>query len=329
MRDAAKAAAGRGCSIPGMGRRGPAMSRADANRRHRCRECHRPDESTCRRGARIATAPRQRWPGRDPSAYTREPSTRGGHVAQADPAPRTRTRTAQPTQAGNGKAPAARRRDRRQRPAARAPSPASGSSRRASSAAPTTGRASRSSARSSTSACSRSSRATRSRASWTRWSGCCRRSRTTPARLGRRGGFITRLREGTWVGPRRRAHRARVPEPRRHRRPPRQDPRHRRVRPLQRDLRVPRGAGRDRGRQGRPSGSSTTSSRRATTPFAFDLMAELEKLILLAERLAFGPSARRRCSTRRPAATSRTSGSTGSASSSSARASTSSGSARR
>ena len=47
--------------------------------------------------------------------------------------------------------------------------------------------------------------------------------------------------------PRGRAHRPGVPEPRRHGRPPRQDPRHRRARPLQRDLRVPRGAGRHRG----------------------------------------------------------------------------------
>ena len=39
---------------------------------------------------------------------------------------------------------------------------------------------------------------------------------------------------------------------------------HRRVRPLQRDLRVPRGAGRDRGRQDGGRRSSTTSLRRAT-----------------------------------------------------------------
>ena len=56
------------------------------------------------------------------------------------------------------------------------------SSRRASCAARTTGRASRSSACSSTSASSRSSRRTSSRASPTRSSRCCRRSRTTPAR---------------------------------------------------------------------------------------------------------------------------------------------------
>ena len=62
-------------------------------------------------------------------------------------------------------------------------------------------------------------------------------------------------------GPRRRARRARAPEPRRHRRPPRQDPLGRAARPVQRHLRVPRGAGRPRGRPASPSPSSTTSSR--------------------------------------------------------------------
>ena len=205
-------------------------------------------------------------------------------MAQADPAPRTRTRAARTPTAASRPAAA-----RPTRPAARAPSPACGSSRRASSAAPTTGRASRSSARSSTSACSRSSRATRSRASSTRWSRCCRRSRTTPARLGRRGGFITRLREGTWVG--------HVAE---------------HIALEFQNLAgtdVRHGKTRGTGEYGRynvifeyreeqvgiEAGKAAVGLvNHLVAPsdpaVAFDLMAELEKLIRLAERLAFGPS---------------------------------------
>ena len=85
--------------------------------------------------------------------------------------------------------------------------------------------------------------------------------------------------------PHRRAHRPRAPEPRRHRRPPRQDPEHRRARPLQRHLRVPRGGGRASRPASSPSPSSTTSSRPTTRRSALDFMAELERLIRLAEQV--------------------------------------------
>ena len=52
-------------------------------------------------------------------------------------------------------------------------------------------------------------------------------------------------------GSHRRAHRPRAAEPGRHGRPPREDARRGAARPLQRDLRVPRGAGRVGGRQDR------------------------------------------------------------------------------
>ena len=90
--------------------------------------------------------------------------------------------------------------------------------------------------------------------------------------------------------PHRRAHRARVPEPRRHRRPPRQDPLGRRARPVQLHLRVPRGGRRPRGRPDGGRRSSTTSSRPTTPTVFFDFAPELERLIRLAERQAFGPS---------------------------------------
>ncbi len=170
-------------------------------------------------------------------------------MAQADPAPRTRTRTAAADAAGNGKAPAARRRT-----ADKTGGPRAEPSLRII-----------------------ETRVLRGPNYWAREPvirqvvdlgvleefpsnkipgfvdalvGMLPTLEDHACSLGRRGGFITRLREGTWVGHVVRAHRARVPEPRRHRRPPRQDARHRGVRPLQRDLRVPRGAGRDRGRQG-------------------------------------------------------------------------------
>ena len=60
--------------------------------------------------------------------------------------------------------------------------------------------------------------------------------------LGRRGGFITRLQDGTWAGDVA-EHIALELEPGRDRRPSRQDALGRRLRPLQRDLRVPRGVG--------------------------------------------------------------------------------------
>ena len=108
--------------------------------------------------------------------------------------------------------------------------------------------------------------------------------------LGRRGGFLTRLREGTWAG--------HVAE---HIALELQnlagtEVRHGKTRsaggarPLQRDLRVPRGAGRDARRRDRASRSSTTSSHPRTRRTTIDLLAELERLIRLAERLAFGPS---------------------------------------
>ena len=75
-----------------------------------------------------------------------------------------------------------------------------GSSRPASCAARTTGRASRSSGCSSISASSRSSRRTRSPASPTRWSPSCRRSRTTPARSAGAAGSSRGSRKGTWAG---------------------------------------------------------------------------------------------------------------------------------
>ena len=110
--------------------------------------------------------------------------------------------------------------------------------------------------------------------------------------------------------PRRRAHRARVPEPRRHGRPPRQDPRHGRVRPLQR------------------ASSSTARSRsgieagRMAVALVNHLVAPDDPDVRLRLRAASSsassawPSARRsgrprrRSSTRRSAATSRSSGST-------------------
>jgi hypothetical protein len=121
---------------------------------------------------------------------------------------------------------------------------------------PTTGPAA--SGCSSTSASSRSSRAT----------GQVSRPRRAPAeledhacRLGRRGGFITRLREGTWVG-----HIAEhialelqnlaAPTSATAR------PDHRRIRPLQRDLRVPRGNRSGSRRAGSRSAREPSSSRR-------------------------------------------------------------------
>ncbi len=94
------------------------------------------------------------------------------------------------------------------------------------------------------------------------------------------------------------------------RRPPRQDARHGRARPLQRDLRVPRGAGRHRGGpQGRRA-SSTTSWRPTTRP-RLRLRRPSSRASSASPSGSPSGRPRRRSSTRRPAATSRTSASTG------------------
>ena len=144
--------------------------------------------------------------------------------------------------------------------------------------------------------------------------------------LGRRGGFITRLREGTWAG--------HIAEH------------------IALELQnlagtdVRHGKTRSTGETGRynviyeyrEEAVGIEAGKIAVAlvnhlvapddPAAPDFMAELERLIRLAERQAFGPSPRR-SSTRPRAATSRTSGSIATRSSSSARASTSSASGRR
>ena len=99
---------------------------------------------------------------------------------------------------------------------------------------------------------------------------------------------VRRAAEGRHVArPRRRARRARAPARDRRAHLPGQDPERRRARPLQRDLRLRGGAGRPRRRASSPSGWSTTWSSPRTD---FDFLAELERLIRLAERRAFGPS---------------------------------------
>ena len=91
-------------------------------------------------------------------------------------------------------------------------------------------------------------------------------------------------------GPRRRACRARAPEPGRHRRAARQDAGDRRARPVQRDLRVPRGAGRARGRSdGRRARQPPRGARRPGGRVR-PRRRSSSGLIRLAERLAFGPS---------------------------------------
>ena len=146
--------------------------------------------------------------------------------------------------------------------------------------------------------------------------------------LGRRGGFITRLREGTWAG--------HITEhialelqnlagtDVRHGK----TREHRRARPVQRAS-TSSARRRSGSRPARsPSPSSTTSSPRTTRPSPSTSWPR-------SSGSSGWPSSRRsgrrprRSSTRRRAATSRTSGSTATSSSSSARASTSSGSGRR
>ena len=95
---------------------------------------------------------------------------------------------------------------------------------------------------------------------------------------------------GRHVGrPRHRAHRARAPEPGRHRGPPRQDPGGRPGRPVQRASSSTARSRSGSRRAGSRSAWSTTSSHPTTRSF-FDFAPELERLIRLAERQAFGPS---------------------------------------
>ena len=108
--------------------------------------------------------------------------------------------------------------------------------------------------------------------------------------LGRRGGFITRLREGTWVG--------HIAE---HVALEFQnlagtDVRHGKTRsagaygPVQLHLRIPRGGGRARGRPDGRRRWSTTSSRRTTRRSSSTSRRSSSALIRMAERQAFGPS---------------------------------------
>ena len=200
------------------------------------------------------------------------------------------------------------------------------SSRRGSTAAPTSGPTTRRSTSSSTSARWRSSRPTPSPASPTTCSRCCPGLREHSCSRGKRGGFVERLHEGTWLG-HVAEHTALALQQvvghdiRRGKTRAGQGP----ARPLQRDLRVRRRAGRARGRAARrtpgqpprPGGPGVRLGRRSS------------------RRSSCAPSGRRsvprprRSSTRRSPATSRGSGSTSTPWSSSARASTPSGSAPR
>ena len=144
----------------------------------------------------VATTASRRLRGR---VHSGSHDTRGGPRGAGGPGSPSRTRTRpRPTAQRHdgareaGRPPPDGRHGRRPAPRAHA----CGSSRPASCAAPTTGRASPSSARSSTSACSRSSRATRSRASSTRWSSMLPTLEDHACSLGRRGGFITQAPRG-------------------------------------------------------------------------------------------------------------------------------------
>ena len=106
--------------------------------------------------------------------------------------------------------------------------------------------------------------------------------------LGRRGGFVTRLREGTWVG-----HIAEhialefqnlAGTDVRHGKTRSAGPR-----PVQLHLRVPRGGGRSRGRKMAVALVNHLVAPDDPAVF-FDFAPELERLIRLAERQAFGPS---------------------------------------
>ena len=105
---------------------------------------------------------------------------------------------------------------------------------------------------------------------------------------GRRGGFVERLNEGTWLGPRRRARRAGPAAGRRPRHPARQDP------PGQGPARASTtsSSGTPTSRSaspppGSPYAWSTTSSR--PTPSSTGTPSS-SRFILRAERTAFGPS---------------------------------------
>ena len=112
-----------------------------------------------------------------------------------------------------------------------------------------------------------------------------------PCLLAGPAGWLHHPAPGRHVGrPHRRAHRARVPEPRRHRRPPRED----RVRPACTASTTASTSTRRRRSGSRPAGwlsrSSTISSSPDDQAHFFDFANELERLIRLAERQAFGPS---------------------------------------
>ena len=103
---------------------------------------------------------------------------------------------------------------------------------------------------------------------------------------GHRGGFLERLKEGTWLGHVAEHTALQLQQEAGHDIRRGQDPRHRRPRAVQRHLRVRR-------RAGRP-GAGTLAVRlvnhlvQADPEFDFD--AELERFLLQAQRTAFGPS---------------------------------------
>ena len=107
---------------------------------------------------------------------------------------------------------------------------------------------------------------------------------------GKPGGFAGRLREGTWVGPRGRAHRPAAPARGRHRGRPRQDARHRRAGPLPRRLLVRRGGGRHRRRQAGRAPRQPPRRGRARLRLR---APSWRALILLAERRPSGRPRRR------------------------------------
>ena len=115
-----------------------------------------------------------------------------------------------------------------------------------------------------------------------------RAARATPAPAGRRGGFVERLHEGTWLGhvaehvalrcSRTAGHDIRRGKTRQVKGEPR---------PLQRHLRLRRRAGRPRGRPARRAPGQPPGPGR---PGASTSTAELERFLRRAERTAFGPS---------------------------------------
>ena len=103
---------------------------------------------------------------------------------------------------------------------------------------------------------------------------------------GHRGGFLERLKEGTWLGHVAEHVALQLAAGGRPRHPARQDPGHRRHRPVQRRLRVRRRARRPARPARWPSGWSTTWC--APSP-EFDFAAELETFLLQAERTRVRP----------------------------------------